>query len=166
MVKRADPIRTADEHASLLQFLDYQRATIRIKVDGLSQQQLNQTLAPSTMTLGGMLKHLALVEDSWIHERFLGLPTAEPWASAPFETDPDWDWHSAATQEPGYLRDLYAAACERSRMATTNIPLDQRAAEATSGGGWTLRWVLLHLIEETARHADLLREAIDGSVGE
>ena len=115
MTERIEPNSTTDELASLTEYLDYQRATMFMKTDGLTQHQLNQTHAPSTLTLGGLLKHLALVEDSWIQERFLGLPEVEPWASAPFDADPDWDFHSAADDTPAELRKLYDAACARTR---------------------------------------------------
>jgi len=166
---RTDPDQTADERTSLLQFIDYQRATILLKAEGLTREQLNQRLEPSTMTLGGLLKHLARVEDSWIQERFVGGSKLEPWAGAPFDGDPDWDWHSAKDDSAEYLHKLYESACERSRTAIADSGLDDLAAVQSPGHPWTLRWVLLHLIEETARHAghaDLLREAVDGLVGD
>jgi uncharacterized damage-inducible protein DinB len=169
MNERVDPNSTSDEFTSLTQYLDFQRATILLKTEGLTHEQLNQTLSPSTLTLGGLLKHLALVEDAWIHDRFCGLPKIEPWASAPLDVDEDWDFHSAAIDSPEELRALYKAACERSRVAIVGVPLDQLAVAQRKVGDWTLRWVLLHLIEETARHAghaDLLRESIDGVVGQ
>jgi uncharacterized damage-inducible protein DinB len=117
-----------------------------------------------------LLKHLALVEDSWIQERFLGLPEVEPWASAPWDQDRDWDFHSAADDDPEQLRDLYRAACERTRTAVAAASLDDLSrAPRRDGHHPSLRWILLHLLEETSRHnghADLLREAIDGEVGE
>ena len=169
MNERVDPSSTSDELTSLTQYLDYQSATILMKTDGLNHDQLNQIHPPSTLTLGGLLKHLAVVEDDWIHVRYLGLPEIEPWASAPWDADGDWDFHSAANDSPDELRALYAAACERSRTAIVGLSLDQLGVVPRKAGDFTLRWVLLHLIEETARHAghaDLLREAIDGVVGD
>jgi hypothetical protein len=120
-----------------------------------------------------MLKHLALVEDDWFQVKFLGRPELEPWASAPFDVDPDWDWHSAANDTPDDLLRLYDAACTRSRAAVVEVggDLDRRSAvtDPRTGATISLRWILLHMIEETARHnghADMLREAIDGYVGE
>lgn len=168
-MERIDPQPATDEKTTLLQFLDYQRATLLMKAEGLDQQQLNLPLPSSALTLAGLLKHLALVEDSWIQLKFRGLPEPEPWASAPGE-DPDWEFASAAADDPQALRELYLAACERSRGSIAKADLaDLSAKSSREGHRWNLRWILMHLIEETARHnghADLLREAIDGSVGE
>ena len=125
------------------------------------------------MTLGGMVKHLALVEDDWFQVRFLGRPDPEPWASAPLDDDPDWDWHSADERRPPEI-----AAPVRGRVR--DEPNRRRGGRRgprqavdgdrpRTGGRFTLRWIIVHIVEETARHnghADLLREAIDGSVGE
>ena len=173
-VRRIDPDTAGDELTSLSQFLDFHRATLVIKVSGLSSEQLAARAVPSSaITLGGMLKHLALVEDDWFQVKFLGRPELEPWASAPFDVDPDWDWHSAVDDTPDDLLRLYDAACTRSRAAVVEVggDLDRRSAvtDPRTGATISLRWILLHMIEETARHnghADLLREAIDGSVGE
>ena len=167
-----DPARQGDERAMLAEYLDVQRTTMVRKVAGLDRAQLGQRLPTSSLTLGGLVKHLALVEDSWFTERFLGLGEPEPWASAPFDEDEDWDFHSAADHEPTALLALYAAACERSRQAFDQAAsLDTRSVQVDrlSGEHFTLRWVVLHLLEETARHAgpaDLLREAIDGATGD
>jgi uncharacterized damage-inducible protein DinB len=168
-MERTDPQPATDEKTTLLQFLDFQRATLLLKAEGLDRQQLNQRLPSSSLTLAGLLKHLALVEDSWIQVRFAGQPEPEPWASAPGE-DPDWDFHSAAADDPQTLRELYRSACERSRQSIHDADVaDLSAGLSREGHRWNLRWILTHLIEETSRHnghADLLREAIDGSVGE
>ncbi len=171
-VPRVDPDLQADERTSLAEFLDYHRATFMSRIDGLTHEQLNQRLPPSTLTLASLTKHLALVEDSWFHEDFLGVPLPEPWLSAPFDDDPDWDLHSAADDSPADLADLYTAACGRSReiagAAESLDTLSNRISER-EGKAFSLRWIMLHMIEETARHnghADFLRESIDGLVGE
>lgn len=89
----------------------------------------------------------------------------------PLKEDEDWDFHTAVDDDPDHLRELYAAACQRSRDAVDATPdLDQLSAnKRRDGNRRSLRWILVHLIEETARHAghaDLLREAVDGSTGE
>lgn len=171
-MQRTDPDLQADERTSLVEFLDYHRATFQNRIDGLDHEQLNRRLAPSSLTLASLTKHLALVEDSWFHEDFLGVALPEPWSSAPFDEDRDWEMHSAVDDDPAYLASLYAAACERSRAivaaAESLDTLSARIGER-EGKAFSLRWILLHMIEETARHnghADFLREAIDGVVGE
>ena len=167
---RVDPPFTADERSTLTGFLDYQRATLLGKAEGLTAEQLRAPLPTSPLTIGGLLKHLALVEDDWIQSDFLGGPMPEPWASAPFDADRDWEFHSAGQDDPDKLRELYRAACERSRAGIAGHDLEARSVRSDpQGRHWSLRWILVHLIEETARHnghADLLREAIDGQVGE
>ncbi len=151
----------------LCEFLDSQRTLLVEKVRGLSSEQLARPLTNSTMTLAGLIKHLALVEDSWFQDDFLGLGEPEPWVSAPFDDDRDWEWHSATSDDPEYLIELYSSACDRSRAAVASAAsLDAIAAkpDRRTGGPISLRWILLHLIEETAQHnghADLLREAVD-----
>ncbi len=170
-MQRVDPDPASDELTTLSQFLDYQRGTLEMKASGLSKEEMAQTVAASTLTLAGLVKHLALVEDSWFQDRFLGAGEPEPWASAPFDEDRDWDFHSAVDDETADLLALYRTACDRSRAAVAAAAsLDDMSAEPSrSGERYSLRWILVHMIEETARHnghADLLREAIDGATGE
>lgn len=164
------PPTAADERTTLDAFLDTQRATLLRKAEGLGAHQLRQPLPTSELTLAGLLKHLALVEDDWVQVRFLGLPEREPWAGAPWEKDRDWDFHSALQDDPEDLRALYRQACGRSRSALAGTDLGALSVgRDRDGRQWSLRWVLTHLVEETARHAghaDLLREAVDGSTGE
>ncbi len=173
---RPEPPLQADEAATLLGFLDYQRATLEWKCRGLSDEQLRVALPPTSMTLGGMLKHLACVEDYWCTEVAAGAPSPEPWASVDWDADPDWDWDSAAADSGGELRALWADRVARSR-AVLDARLRQGGAAALGAahpawggrGRASLRWVLVHLVEEYARHnghADLIRESIDGQTGE
>jgi hypothetical protein len=111
------------------------------------------------------------VEDSWFRERFAGLPEDELWAGHDWDADPDMEFRTATDLEPEELRDRYRAACARSReVVAAAADLDQLSVKTSRAGNhWDLRWVLLHMLEETARHAghaDLLRESIDGTVGE
>jgi uncharacterized damage-inducible protein DinB len=170
-MERRDPSTFTDELSLLSEFLDYHRATLVMKVSGLTQDQLAVRLGPSTLTLAGLVKHLALVEDDWFQKDLLGRAMPEPWASAPFDEDRDWDFHSAVHDSPSDLLALYAAACERSRAAVAEVgdPAAWAARPLRDGTRINLRWILLHMIEETARHnghADLLRESIDGQTGE
>jgi hypothetical protein len=170
---RLDPPVQADERAALSAFLDFHRATLLWKVEGLSQEQLATPAVPtSDLTLAGLLKHLALVEDSWFQEVFLGRELPEPWASAPWAEDRDWEFHTAPTDDPADLVELYRSAADRSRhVVATADSLDVLSVrpDKREEKPFSLRWILLHMIEETARHcghADLLREAIDGQTGE
>jgi uncharacterized damage-inducible protein DinB len=125
----------------------------------------------SALTLAGILHHLALVEESWLEVRFAGRPEREDWVGVNWEKDPDWEFRTALSLDPDDLRLRYREACDRSRrVAAEAASLDQLSVfVGEDDWRFTLRWALLHLIEETARHAghaDLLREAIDGTVGE
>lgn len=168
---RTDPPETGTELAQLTAFLDLQRETMLRKCEGLDAAQLAQPHPPSTLTLGGLLNHLALVEDSWLRVRFSGLPDDDLWAGIDWDADPDYEFRTAADVEPDELRRRYTDTCERSRAIVAEAEsLDQLSVQKRNNGQhFDLRWVMLHLIEETARHvghADLLREAIDGVTGE
>jgi uncharacterized damage-inducible protein DinB len=170
---RTDPARSGPEADQLSAYLDYQRETVLLKCAGLSAARLAQQAVPSSsLTLGGLLNHLALVEDWWFRVQFLGEEHVPPWGGIDWDADPDWEFRTAATTDPEELRERYRSACERSRevvRATGDLDRLSVAVSRKSGERCDLRWVLLHMIEETARHAghaDLLREAIDGTVGE
>lgn len=168
---RIDPDPGGPELGLLEQYLDYQRETMLSKTDGLTQEQLARKHPPSELTLSGLLYHLSLVEEDWLEVRFTGLPDREPWAGVGWDADPNWEFRTAADLAPEQLRTRYREAIERSRHVVSEAAgLDQMSIKALRDGRhFSLRWVLLHLIEETARHsghADFLREAIDGTVGE
>lgn len=170
---RTDPPLAGDETATLRGFLDFHRRTFRWKVDGLTADQLAATHPPSSMSLGGMVKHLAYVEDWWFGVVLDGSEPVEPWASAPWADDPDWDWHSAVDDDPADVLSLWESAVARSDalLTTTDDGLDTVAVrrDGRTGEPISLRWIVVHMIEEYYRHdghADLLREAIDGSTGE
>jgi uncharacterized damage-inducible protein DinB len=148
---------------------------LRMKVAGLDREQLGRTLPPSSMTLGGLVKHLTLVEDNWFSVVLEGNPYAEPWDSVDWEGDPDWEWRTGAADGPEALMASYDETIGRVRRITEET-LAADGLEALSvktsrrgEGAFSLRWILLHMIEEYARHnghADLIRESIDGQVGE
>jgi uncharacterized damage-inducible protein DinB len=169
-MERREPEPVNDERTTLEQFLDFQRATLLLKTEGLGAAEMTRRLPTSALTLAGLLKHLALVEDDWIQVRFLGLPELEPWASAPWDEDRDWEFHTAEHEDPADLRALYRDACDRSRRGVAESDLDALSVGVDRDGRqWNLRWILTHLLEETSRHnghADLLREEVDGAVGE
>ena len=164
----------ADETTMLLAFLDYVRATFAWKCEGLDAAGLNATVGVSSMTLGGMLKHLALVEDGWFSRSLHGHDRQPPWNAVDWAANPDWDWKSAADDTPEQLRTLWQDAVARSRelvaeALATGGGLDQRAKLIRPDGRATsLRWIILHMIDEYARHnghADLIRESVDGATG-
>ena len=169
---RQDPdATTTSELDSLGQYLDYQRETILLKTEGLTKAQFAQRIPSSGLTLAGLLYHLTLVEESWFEEDFLGREPREDFAGVDWKADPDYEFRTALEKEPEWLRRRYRDACDRARAITAAAgSLDDVSVSTRVGGKpFTLRWMMLHLIEETARHAghaDLLREAIDGTVGE
>ncbi len=168
---RDDPDPGGSELALLGEYLDYQRETMLSKTDGLTREHLARKHPPSELTLAGLLYHLALVEEDWMEVRFSGLPEREPWASVDWDADPNWEFRTATDFGPEQLHSRYREACRRSRHIVAQAKgLDQLSIKALRDGRhFSLRWVLLHIIEETARHAghaDFLREAIDGTVGE
>ena len=171
---RPEPPVAADEADTLLGFLDFQRATLAWKCSGLSTPQSRVRIGASSMTLGGLLKHLAYVEDDWCSRWLHGNDRQPPWDAVDWNADQDWDWHSAADDSPEQLQALWSGAVDRSRSlvgdALEQGGLDQPARRAwPDGRSPSLRWILVHLIEEYARHnghADLIRESVDGLVGE
>ncbi|MGY1742490.1 MULTISPECIES: DinB family protein [unclassified Blastococcus] len=168
---RTDPPENAAEAAQLTAYLAYQRETLLLKTEGLTREQLARPLPPSSLTLAGLLHHLAFVEERWAVERFAGRPAPEPWAGVDWAATPDWEMDVAPTMEPEELRERYRLACRRTdEVVAAAASLDALSVEPRRDGGhFSLRWMLLHLLEETARHnghADLLREAVDGVVGE
>ena len=169
---RQDPDPTsASERDSLGQYLDYQRETILLKTEGLTKAQLGQKIPSSDLTLAGILYHLALNEQGWFEVQFLGREDREDFAGIDWEADPNYEFRTALEKEPDWLRRRYRKACDRARQVTAAADsLDDVSVSTRIGGKpFTLRWVMLHRIAETARHAghaDLLREAIDGVVGE
>ncbi len=171
---RPEPPRAGDETATLLGFLEYQRATLAWKCKGLDAAGLRATVGASAMTLGGMLKHLAYVEDDWCSRWLHGRDRQPPWDTVDWQADPDWDWHSAAEDTPEQLYTIWQDAVARSRALVAEVLADgglERLARRAwpDGRAPSRRWILVHLIEEYARHnghADLLRESVDGLTGE
>ncbi|MCW2779124.1 MAG: hypothetical protein JWN17_2849 [Frankiales bacterium] len=160
------PIHAADERTMLSGMLDWYREGVLLKVEGLAHAQAVTSPLRSGTTVAGLVKHLALVEDHWATHGLGHLPLPEPWAAAPFDDDPDWEFHSADDLDDAVA--LYRAACDRSRAVLAAHDLDLVRTNAR-GREFTTRFVLLHLLEETARHLghlDLLRELADGVTGE
>jgi uncharacterized damage-inducible protein DinB len=168
---RPEPPPAGTEVQTLLGFLDHQRATLAWKCSGLDDGQLRSALPPTSMTLAGLLKHLARVEDGWFSTVVAEQPRPQPWADMPWAAE--WDNCAADTGEE--LRRLWAERVEVSRrvvadqLAAGSTALDLTHPTGHEGADVSLRWVLVHMIEEYARHnghADLLRQSIDGQTGE
>ncbi len=164
---RADTRTTGEERAMLADFLRAQRATLELKCAGLTGELAARSVAPSTLSLLGLVRHLADVERRWFRQVLAGEDAAPHFSTA---TDPDGDF-DGASPDPASVSSAWAAW--RSEVAfaddfTAAAPsLDVAGVDAWRGTV-SLRWVLIHLIEEYARHnghADLLRERIDGATG-
>lgn len=171
---RPEPPLAGDEIATLLGFLEYQRATFAWKCRGLDAVGLNTTVGASSMTLGGMLKHLAYVEDDWFSKALYGNAPSTPWDTVDWKADQDWEWHSAAVDTPEQLLALWHQSMARSRSLVEEAMADG-GLDRLAHRGWpdgrtpSLRWIVVHMIEEYARHnghADLIRESVDGETGE
>ena len=168
-----EPPLAGDETSTLLGSLERQRATLQWKCGGLDAAGLTATVGTSSITLGGLLKHLAGVEEIYFSLRLLGRRPAPPWDTADWDGDPDWAWHSATDNTPEQLMTLWRDAVTRSRAAVTGAledgGLDQLARYSEGDEAPSLRRILIDLIEEYARHvghADLIRESVDGLTGE
>jgi uncharacterized damage-inducible protein DinB len=167
---RIEPPRQVGERETLENFLDFYRDTILWKVSGLSDEQIRRVIVPSGWSPLGMVKHLAYVERNWFRVRLAGEPDLPvPWT----DDDPDADFRVEPAETTEEILRFYQEECERSRAIASASSLDDLAIE------WppdrppekrpNLRWILVHMIEETARHAghlDVVRELIDGAIGD
>lgn len=169
-----EPSATAGEAEMLLFALERSRAQFAWKTGGLAADGLRRPQPPSTLTLAGLLKHMALVEESYMID-FTGKAPGPPLDAPEAATDLDWVWRSAADDSPEELYALWQGAAARSRaamaVALADGGLDQPAKYRTleDGSPPNLRRIVVDLHDEYARHvghADLLREAVDGLVGE
>ncbi len=155
--------KVADERTQLIAFLDHYRETVILKVRGLTLEQATRRLVPSETTLLGMIKHLVSVEGHWfrtaLHDETLPVPYS--WE------DPDGDFRIEPGETVEGIVAAYRGAIVASRRAIEGVGLDTIARRGTPGYP-SLRWILIHMIEETARHAgqaDILREQTDGAIG-
>jgi uncharacterized damage-inducible protein DinB len=171
---RISPPAAAGEADTLVGYLNYQRDTLRWKCSGLDAEQLSIALPPSSLTLGGLLKHMAVVEAGWLNRFFAGGIAKPSWFDDMDEAVPDWEFATARDATPEQLfawLDESIAVSGRVIADTVAGPhgLSSLSQEKENGEHLSLRWILCHLIEEYARHnghADLIRESIDGETGE
>ena len=169
-----EPPFAGSEVEHLLGALDRLRTTFRWKADDLDAAGLKTRVGASSLTIGGLLKHLALAEDFQSTTKLSGASIGAPWDTTYRDDVPDWEFASAADDPPDRLYELWDDAVERSRArfdaAVADGGLDQLVHVcAPDGRHANLRRLICDLIEEYGRHtghADLLREAVDGRVGE
>ena len=156
------------EIETLLGGLERIRRTFAWKAFGLDATGMHRTLGPSTLTLAGLVKHLAFVEDySFTLQYEARMPA--PWETVDWDAQPEYPWTSAADDSPEQLLELWEAAVARSREAVAHSDLDRMARYTEWDEPPNLRRTVVDMIEEYARHtghADLIRESIDGLVGE
>ena len=152
------------EKEVLAGFLDHYRQTLLDVCDGLSEDQLRRAMVPSGTSLLGIVKHLAYVERGWFQEN-VGNERFE----YPFDVDdPEADFRIEAGETAEDIFDLYRQACARSRQALEAASLDDMVENPDRSADYNVRWVVVHMIEETARHvghADIIREQLDGRSG-
>ncbi len=164
-----DDVATAGERSALESFLDHYRAVMCDKVRGTSDDDARRRLVPSLTTLAGLLKHLSRVEAAWFQRRLAQRPTDEIPVLKELEGgDPDADFIVLPDDTVAVLIDEYEQQCAVSRAIAVRFELDDVVPHPRLGE-ISLRWIYLHMIEETARHvghADILREQIDGAVGD
>jgi len=169
-----EPPLAGTELEHLVGALDRLRTTFRWKADDLDAAGLRTRIGASSLTLGGLLKHLAFVEDFQSTVKLSGQAPGEPWNGVDWDAEPEWPFTSAADDSPDELYALWESAVERARArlgaAMADGGLDQLIHVSDDEGRHaSLRRLVCDLIEEYGRHtghADLLREAVDGLVGE
>jgi uncharacterized damage-inducible protein DinB len=168
-VDRVDPPNAAEERPLLLAWLEYHRATLALKCDGLSDEQLRRrAVPPSTLSLLGLVRHMTDVERTWFRHSLGGEVAAPHYWS---DESPDGDFDDVDQADVATDVAMWQAECDAARAIVEATPsLDElERREGRPGGPVSLRWILIHMIEEYARHnghADLLRERLDGVVGE
>jgi uncharacterized damage-inducible protein DinB len=153
-----------DEKAVLAGFLDHYRATLLAICGGLSEEQLRRPMVASGTSLLGLVKHLAFVERGWFQESVANEPYEYP-----FDVDdPEADFRIEEHETSEDIFTLYREACDRSRRALDEASLDDPVENPHRSADYNVRWVVVHMLEETARHAghaDIIREQLDGRTG-
>ena len=166
---RARPAQNAGEREMLTGWLEHHRGILIWKCENLTAEQLRRrAVEPSTLSLLGLVRHMAGVERLWFRQLFLGEDVADLYDGS---ADEDADFNDVNQADPAEAFNAFEQECAASRLAVAEAPsldvLSKQASDYT-GQPWSLRWIITHMIEEYARHnghADLLRERIDGSTG-
>jgi uncharacterized damage-inducible protein DinB len=165
-VERVDPPTAVGERAMLEGFLDYHRATVHLKCAGLGESDAWRAPLPSSpvMSPAGLVNHLYWVERNWFERILTGADVPLPWL-----VEPDGEFRGPDGQTLADALARYAAECTRSTGTARRYDLDTLVVHPRTGESFSLRWIYLHMIEETARHnghLDAMRELIDGTTGE
>jgi hypothetical protein len=157
---------SGDERLQLEAWLDFYRATLLTKCDGLNVAQLKtRPLATSRLSLLGIVRHMTFVEQVWFETTFVGADTVDYYKT---DGDRDADFNDLDSDAAETVFDLYQEVISVSSNLAAGRPLDKRAKKPRRGRDVDLRWIYLHMIEEYARHcghADLIREMVDGATG-
>ena len=165
-IKRSEPAFHLGEREMLEAWLDYHRATLAFKCEGLTDEQLRTVaVPPSTMSLLGLVRHMADVEANWFRRVLSGEDDCRRYWS---DANPDGDFDDVATADVEADFNCWRRECDHARTVSAPLALDD-CGTGKRGERISLRWVYVHMIEEYARHnghADLLRQCIDGSVGD
>jgi hypothetical protein len=157
------PIAGAEKE-TLTGYMDHYRRMLLETITGVSDEDLRRPMTPTGLTLLGLMKHLALVERWWFGEHVAGDPEFTKWDP----DDPDADFRVEPDETTQQIIDMYQTSCERSRQTLATVSLDDRIKKADARHHYNVRWVLMNMIVETARHcghADILRERINGTTG-
>jgi uncharacterized damage-inducible protein DinB len=160
------PNTSGTETQLLGEYLDWYRTAILRKIEGASDETLRARVVPSQTTLLGLVKHLAWVEIGWFQEVFAGRKVDSIWS----EEDPDADFRIEAGETSEQIISFYREACAESRAIVEEAgDMEAESASDREGRTYNLRRIMIHMIEETARHtghADILRELLDGQTGD
>ena len=165
--ERVDPPYVADERTMLTSWLEWHRATLERKCAGLSDEELRRrAVEPSSLSLLGLIRHMADVERGWFRGCLLGEDVPPLHYS---KDNPDGDFDDVDSADVGEAFARWREECEAARQAVAGTETLEVTGTTTRGETISLRWILVHMIEEYARHnghADFLRERIDGTVGD
>jgi uncharacterized damage-inducible protein DinB len=167
-IERAEPPLTADERDMLDGWLEYHRATLAWKCEELSADQLRErAVPPSSLSLLGLVRHMAEVERAWFRRRVGREDVPSLYCT---DSSPDADFDEVADADAAEALETWRQECDRARAVVAAVPsLDDTFENDRDGKTYSLRWIVSHMVEEYARHnghADLLRERIDGAVGD
>jgi uncharacterized damage-inducible protein DinB len=166
-IERSEPEYQAGERTMLNEWLEYHRATLALKCDGLSDAELRRrAVEPSTMSLLGLVRHMGEVERNWFRRVLTGEDAPGRYYN---DQNPDGDFDDVDTAEVAEGFEYWRSECENARVVERSFASLDDCGHHRLHGAVSLRWVLVHMIEEYARHnghADLLRERIDGATGD